>query len=306
MSYLVSIATDAYPADALARLGESMASAGAARAAIWLSQLAYEDEAAKVATVMARWGVTPLLVFDRPSPALFATAHARGFVARSGDIVVVAFGGTDPLVFANWITDLHFVRDASGVHRGFAQALDLMWPEIAALLPRDGTRLLFAGHSLGAALAQLAALRAFETLGLAPDAVYGFGTPRVGDAAYAARANAAFGMRHCRLAHGQDIVPSLPPVALGFNHAGRYLHCDRLGHFDLTDLSPAPSEAPGNGDAPATSLRDLLPNLAHLLRRTPDPDDDRRAGPQNIARSLPAIFGDHLPFRYWNALEGVA
>ena len=71
--------------------------------------------------------------------------------------------------------------------------------------------LFMAGHSLGAALALLAATRR------APTAVYTYGCPRVGNAAFAAQlANVAV---H-RIVHGQDVVTAVPPEILGFRHVG--------------------------------------------------------------------------------------
>jgi hypothetical protein len=51
----------------------------------------------------------------------------------------------------------------------------------------------------------------------APQAVYAYGSPRVGDAQFVERLRA---VPVFRLVHGNDIVPTLPPEQLGFRHAG--------------------------------------------------------------------------------------
>ena len=299
MSRLVSIPLDAYPADALAGLSPGPFSLGAARAAMWLAQLAYEEEADKIKTVMARWGLAPLLIFDRPGGPLSHHGRARGFLARGSGVMIVSFGGTDPLVLANWITDFRIARNAAGAHVGFVEALDIMWDEIAAALRKQpAAPLLFTGHSLGASLALLCAGRALEQLGLEPAAVYGFGMPRSGDAGFAARLNAAFGARLYRLAHGEDVVPSLPPAALGFCHAGRYLRCASHTRFDAAGLSPAPSRLPDNGGGLAETA---LAALRGLLS-APAPSGVNWKLQSAVTRLLPLAVSDHLPDRYWNAL----
>lgn len=304
MSRLVSIPLAAYPQDALSGLSIGSFSIGAARAAMWLSQLAYEEDAAKVAIVLARWQLAPLVIFDRPGAGLLPAARTRGFVARGQGVTIVAFGGTDPLVLSNWVTDLRIGRTSEGAHRGFSDALDVMWGEISPLLPAPATLpVLYVGHSLGGAVALLAAWRALAQFGAQPAAVYGFGMPRPGNAALAARINAAFGQRIYRLAHGQDIVPSLPPAALGFMHAGRYLHCAGQGQFDYSMLSSGLSDAPANGGNLTAGWRE---RLLRLLPRARAGDAPAGINASPVANGfLPAPLGDHLPDRYWNALAGV-
>ncbi|MCK7478059.1 MAG: lipase family protein [Candidatus Moduliflexus flocculans] len=75
-----------------------------------------------------------------------------------------------------WLTDW---TNGSKVHRGFKSALEEVWddlfPYLKALQGR-GCRIWMTGHSLGAALATLAADRYGEVQG-----VYTFGSPRVGN-----------------------------------------------------------------------------------------------------------------------------
>jgi pimeloyl-ACP methyl ester carboxylesterase len=94
------------------------------------------------------------------------------------------------------------------VHRGFHDiwaASQLV--EVAAREIRGRKRIVFTGHSLGGALAQLAALQFAATVGRVP-VVYAFGSPRVGDAQW--RAAAQSSGFHFRFKHDHDVVPEVP------------------------------------------------------------------------------------------------
>jgi pimeloyl-ACP methyl ester carboxylesterase len=127
------------------------------------------------------------------------------------------------------LTDARFWRrplDPIGcrVHRGFARAQDGVWDDIAAvLLEVGGTRGLPAvhlmGHSLGGALALLAAHRLARNPGLGTLAsVVTMGCPRVGNAQLAASITRGAPVHW--VVHASDVVPRVPPLLLGYRHAG--------------------------------------------------------------------------------------
>jgi predicted lipase len=89
------------------------------------------------------------------------------------------------------------------VHRGFVGALDRVWPQIEGQLAALDMPVLFTGHSLGAALATLAAGRR------APDTLYTFGSPRVGDAGFSATLATSVVYRYVNCC---DIVAQIPPA----------------------------------------------------------------------------------------------
>jgi hypothetical protein len=99
----------------------------------------------------------------------------------------------------------------SSVHRGFQRGLDAIWPAIVAQLQVLQSPVFFTGHSLGAALATLAATR------YAPRAVYAFGSPRVGNAAFDEELKS---IPVFRIVYGGDLVTTVPPEVFGFKHAG--------------------------------------------------------------------------------------
>jgi triacylglycerol lipase len=126
----------------------------------------------------------------------------------------LVFRGTERR-FKDIITDLNTISvRVSGnvrVHEGFELAIEAVWPQIAPVLATINVPLFFTGHSLGAALATLAATR------LAPRAVYTFGSPRVGNAEFAKTLK---DVPIFRVVDDTDEVTHLPPPVFGFSHVG--------------------------------------------------------------------------------------
>jgi hypothetical protein len=301
MSFLVRLPIEQYPADALDGLAPGPFGLGNARAAAWLSQLAYEEDEAKIDTVARQWQFQRLASFRPVVATILPVPRTIGCVLKGRDTHVVAFSGTDPLIVAHWITDFDFAVNGQGIHRGFGVALDAVWPVIARVLSADGLvkNLPVVGHSLGGALAVLCARRALQELAIKADAVYTFGQPRTGNALFAEDFNGVLGERTYRLIHGQDIVPTVPPTTLGFVHVGRFLACERHGRFDASRLSATPSDEP---PFVAQLLDGLKAGLRQLLAGSLDP----KIRPDLVglaSRALPPPIGDHLPDRYWRALS---
>lgn len=130
---------------------------------------------------------------------------------------VLVFRGTEQNI-KDFVTDLtlgHLHHDDGKIdtHSGFTQALDSVWEDIERALKRLQLPVFFTGHSLGAALATLAAAR------IAPTALYTFGSPRVGDKEFVASLEPVARRIH-RVVHGEDVVTTVPPEAFGFCHLG--------------------------------------------------------------------------------------
>jgi hypothetical protein len=128
---------------------------------------------------------------------------------------VLVFRGTDTQ--RDRITDVtlglqFLIPHKPGLHRGFRRSLASVWPEIDAELATLSCPVFYTGHSLGGALATLAAAHR------APTAVYNFGAPRVGNWAFARS------LRQVpihRVVDDIDMVSSLPPALMGFAHVGQ-------------------------------------------------------------------------------------
>src|SRR5262245_60637873 len=151
-----------------------------------------------------------------------AATDSQCFIVANSTDIVLSFRGTEPTHLRDWITDAEFrKRDWHGarVHRGFANAIDSIWPKIHAQLstiqdPASGLHNLYlTGHSLGGALAQLCAQRLHDT-GTFISGIYTFGQPRVGNARFATNYDAVLRSKTFRLVHEQDIVPRLPGPVL--------------------------------------------------------------------------------------------
>lgn len=165
----------------------------------------------------------------------------QGFIAtrERGCEVVVCFRGTTG---EDILTDLkaHKVDHDWGagprgrVHAGFKAALEPVWHKVAAALrgfrrARGGLSVWFTGHSLGGALATLAAARAradgpFPVAGLVT-----FGCPRVGDLDFVEDLTAELGERVWRIVNNSDIVPRL--LCLTYLHLGVMLYLTRRGRL---------------------------------------------------------------------------
>ena len=74
-----------------------------------------------------------------------------------------------------------------------------------------------AGHSLGGALATLCALEMKFVLGVPDVRLITFGSPRVGNSVFASWYSKTI-PQHLRFTHNRDMIPSLPPMYMGFSH----------------------------------------------------------------------------------------
>jgi hypothetical protein len=143
-----------------------------------------------------------------------ADSASRAIVRRTAVGLVVAFPGTDnlPCLEADLDIETTMVPGAGEVHKGFWQAWDAISVDVLAAI--DGKPVTLVGHSLGAAIALMAALE-MTISGNAPVAVYGFEPPRIspGCGPRAALAHVPLWLYK----NGGDIVPDLP---LGWKHGG--------------------------------------------------------------------------------------
>jgi hypothetical protein len=153
------------------------------------------------------------------------------------------------------------------------------------------------GHSLGAALAGLAA-RFCESNGTRPRAVYGYGMPRAGGTRFQADYNGKLGQMTFRLVHGRDVVARVPMSGIGFRHVGRVLECESGSKLDPARLSPEVSDDPESAVGLAHTLVSGAEGLlsGHLL----SPPGPGTFGP--FFKFLPQPIRDHLQDCYYNAL----
>jgi triacylglycerol lipase len=237
--------------------------------------------------------------------ALVSKAGSQCYLAESRDVVIAAFRGTQvpkPGVTTDAVrgleetvrdfladVDFRLVETEPGrfVHAGFKGALDSIWSDVEPRLlghARARRPIWMTGHSLGAALATLAADRLRGVQGL-----YVFGSPAVGDRTFAD----AFPIRTFRIVHHRDIVARVPPFGSRSDKVqADYVHVGVLKYID--------GEGRMRDEADGTeSLRGLTRDAIRSLFRLPSPG--RLAGLLGLARGP---FDDHAPLYYalrsWN------
>lgn len=158
------------------------------------------------------------------------STDAYAIVVPQHDHVVVAFRGTDSAV--DVAHNLMVFRVHAGgvacrwgfcmcpkVHQGFHTQYHALRPALLRALQRERDeegqkRVVFTGHSMGGALATLAAHDLCDTHSVA---CVTFGAPRVGNWSFA-RTFRGWGERMRRVVHRSDLIPSLPPVWWGYAH----------------------------------------------------------------------------------------
>jgi triacylglycerol lipase len=172
----------------------------------------------------------------------FDNHDTQGFVAESGEAIVVAFRGTQPNRPMDWFVDFRATADpwdhnAGRVHSGFYGALRKVWGvalpngEVLPrrLVNRGNKTIWITGHSLGGALAELCAAQTLFVSKIPVQGVYTFGQPRVGSKEFAAAVNGALGSGIFRFVNDRDIVPRVPLFSMGFCHYGSQRFFDHAG-----------------------------------------------------------------------------
>jgi len=195
-------------------------------------------ECARLAYVKAELGgaelaklTAALAVAGFGSPTLFSDSatDTRGYGAvRADGKALLAFRGTQVDQLKDLLTDIAAIPvpwpEAGGnVHDGFARAMRSVleqvrgWVQSGSIQP---ARLLVCGHSLGAALATLAA-SIFR-----PGTLITIGSPRTGDATFAQSVQQTLTVR---IVDCCDVVTHLPFEGPHYTHVGNLRYIDRNG-----------------------------------------------------------------------------
>lgn len=180
--------------------------------------------------------------------ALLVATTAYLIQSQSGKVAVLAFRGTDPGNIITILTDTQVMLKpfyGSRVHSGFHTSVEVVWDDVhtALLKALDGVHLddddepmqltnklealYITGHSLGGAMAVLAAARLLEAdyKDVFPPrllkGIYTYGQPMVGDKHFASACDAKFGKRLHRHVYHNDAVPQVPPRSkFEYEHVG--------------------------------------------------------------------------------------
>jgi V8-like Glu-specific endopeptidase/surfactin synthase thioesterase subunit len=247
------------------------------------SELAYSP-AAEVERQARAWGFHDCSFVE--------AGAAQGFLASTATLVLVAFRGTEST--ADWLSNLKVqprtVPGLGKVHAGFWGQFTALQPQLEKLLqPRRSLPILVTGHSLGGAIAVLAA--ATWAADRQVRALYTFGQPAVAqDSAATAIGSALAGCYH-RLVNDADIVPRVPP---GYRHSGHLLHFDDKGRVkdvkDATGSKEAALTSPGAAAAETAMLnKDDFLALQQRLRGS---------GTVQAREGVTDLISDHMIDQY--------
>lgn len=171
-------------------------------------------------------------------------------VADSPTAVFVFFRGTETSQRADIATDLDTTLKAvpglGNLHNGFLSAYEAVHAQLSARVSQflgnaQNKRVVFAGHSLGGALANIAAARQEQAQRGSVGGVFTYGGPRVGDASWK-QAYADLGLhdKTHRYVRRKDPVPLVPPHGgkNGFEHVGRQVYLNNTECMADVGLQP--------------------------------------------------------------------
>jgi triacylglycerol lipase len=204
------------------------------------SSLVYESSDQSRAAELGQWGFTRHKFVNMMIKPKIDT---QALVCSDPEVLLIAFRGTEATDLKDWLTNVQVdlidgpIANADNkVHRGFKEALDAAWPQLEAAINDLRTQnqpIWITGHSLGAALATLAAARlslgdGLKNQRLDVQGLYTFGQPRTGDRGFATAFDRRFAGRCFRLVNNNDIVTEVPPK----DFLLRYWHVDRMIYID--------------------------------------------------------------------------
>ena len=188
---------------------------------------------------------------------------AQGFQASTVSLVLVSFCGTESTAdgLSNLRRQPQAVARLGRVHAGFWGQFSALREQLEELLqPRRNLPILITGHSLGGAIAVLAAATWAAERPLR--VVYTFGQPAVAQPAAATTIGTLLAGRHHRLVNDADIVPRVPP---GYRQSGHLLQFDDQGRVRETQEPTRAREAAGSGPTTAMLSKEDFQGLQQRL-----------------------------------------
>ena len=154
--------------------------------------------------------------------------QAMAYVSPSE--IGIIFRGTEPNKPKDVFADLDIRRKVCTaypqalVHSGFQESIDDIYSDLKTWIDQEQDKkqkIYVSGHSLGAALATIAATR-FDC-----EEVYTFGSPRVGNKKFKISFNQTT-TKHYRFVNNNDIVTTVP-LPFRFKHCGEEIYINSLG-----------------------------------------------------------------------------
>ena len=187
-----------------------------------MAEIAYKDEDAKQYYQKLRYGNHRFLEND----------GAQCHIVWNDEEITICFRGTEPDELSDVLADLNAIPRKSmtdgWVHSGFRGELDKLWNLVTNIIDQHTElKLYICGHSLGAAMATLAASRVEDRV----VELYTYGSPRVGTRGFVKNAH----VTHWRFVNNNDIVTRVPLALMGYKHHGNLCYINHYGQIrDMT------------------------------------------------------------------------
>jgi len=183
-----------------------------------------------------------------------SSTDTQAFVAYmpDSDRIMISFRGS--VTRLNWILNFDFFKtdayphcDGCRVHSGFYRMWTAVEARVTAAVKRlvaahPSAKIYLVGHSLGGAMAALAAAHLTYSQNLTVSAVWTYGEPRAGNDAFRRFYNQQAHVSW-RVTHWKDPVPHLPLMAMGFRHISTEVF--------YSENSSAYTVCDGSGEDPA-------------------------------------------------------
>lgn len=183
-----------------------------------IAAITYEDQTTSK-TKFKTLGYTIVDFFD--------IENAQAYLLKgSDDTHVLSFRGTEVTEPSDVLADLKAGKNIEAIggkiHVGFKGEINKLWPAIEKATANINS-LYVTGHSLGAAMATIAAGRMQSKV----LALVTFGSPRVGNQEYVN----CLTVTHYRVQNNCDDVTKVPFKLMGFAHHGTHVYMNYYGAF---------------------------------------------------------------------------
>ena len=171
--------------------------------------------------------------FIGPKDKIDNPTDSQAFMVTNRDTIIISVRGTEGLISHDMVLNSKFIKhpcpealaSVGSAHHGFLQAFEYLWPVVKNYCDEHGEgiggeykRIFVTGHSLGGATATLLACAICFEFKDNPVTLYTYASPRVGDIEFARHWNHL--VPHLRHVYRNDIIPAVPPAALGYHHFG--------------------------------------------------------------------------------------
>ncbi|MBN3039937.1 MAG: lipase family protein [Candidatus Omnitrophica bacterium] len=199
------------------------------------SKLAYEDKY-NYKKILGEWGFSGVCALDKKG--------TQGFVAKRTDMLLIAFRGTEQTKIEDILADILVFQNNSKlgkVHYGFLRALKFIWKDLLKALQAlqdDNQCIWLTGHSLGGALATLAAAKLASENKQNIKGIYTYGKPRVGNNEFKMNFEKLFKKGAYRVTNFRDPIAIIPfsigrilkwNIDFQYHHSGKMILFNESG-----------------------------------------------------------------------------